>query len=416
MKKTSFFLVLLLVSCCWAVLPVHGYAWINGWDYRKTLAVSQSSDAGTNYQLNFTLHYGSGTDSDQNVYLDGHCQVDFDDIRFTEDDGTTYLDHWRKSYTSADQAEFWVEISANLTEAAAQIYVYYGNSEADSASDQAATFIDIISDVTGAWLMDENNETDLVIDSSGQEHDGTPTGTSVIPGVFEGKNARNFNGSGEGITIGHSDIFDVQSFSLSLWFNATLVSNSLFANGGYGFGGFHLGLGGSGSVFIEACVGSAWTTEQVYGSTQPLNDGFFHSVVLVIYSNHTVSFYIDGVYDGGGVLSDDIFYTGSSSVYIAQREFPSSELWFKGVIDETIFYNQTLSSAKIENINAHYGDSTLEESKLLIRNWVYPVPSVVAGSEEITVAPQGSLLASVFVGCLILIPLFIVAVVALRRR
>jgi hypothetical protein len=37
-------------------------------------------------------------------------QADFDDIRFTDDDQTTLIDHWREEYTASTSATFWVEV------------------------------------------------------------------------------------------------------------------------------------------------------------------------------------------------------------------------------------------------------------------------------------------------------------------
>ncbi|MCW4043917.1 MAG: hypothetical protein NWE94_00170, partial [Candidatus Bathyarchaeota archaeon] len=49
---------------------------------------------GVNYQIRVQVNYGSGTDGGENVYLAGKCRVDFGDVRFTADDGSTLLDYW----------------------------------------------------------------------------------------------------------------------------------------------------------------------------------------------------------------------------------------------------------------------------------------------------------------------------------
>lgn len=90
--------------------------------------------------MNITCYYGSGSDSGFAVYLDGECQADFDDIRFTEDDGETLLDYWLEDKTDSNYARFWVEISDDLG-SDVTIYVYYGNESASSLSDGDATFL-----------------------------------------------------------------------------------------------------------------------------------------------------------------------------------------------------------------------------------------------------------------------------------
>ncbi|MHA1936145.1 MAG: DUF2341 domain-containing protein [Candidatus Thorarchaeota archaeon] len=135
--------------------PEHKYTpaqWLSGYDYRKSHAITGESSVGTNYQVKVIVHYGSGTDSGENVYLDSHCQTDFDDIRFASSDETTLLDYWREVYTNGDQAVFWVEISENL-DSTKSIFIYYGNVGASSASDGDATFIffDDFSSGTISW-------------------------------------------------------------------------------------------------------------------------------------------------------------------------------------------------------------------------------------------------------------------------
>jgi len=112
-----------------------------GWAYRKSHIIQPSSGAGTNYQVKIIVHYGSGTDSGENVYLNYHCRSDFGDIRFTKSDGVTFLDYWMESYTASDNAVFWVEIADDLSTNNQTIYIYYGNTSATTTSNGASTFL-----------------------------------------------------------------------------------------------------------------------------------------------------------------------------------------------------------------------------------------------------------------------------------
>ncbi len=73
------------------------------------------------------------------VSMDGNGQTDFDDVRFTDNDGETTLDHWREDVTDNFNATFWIEVSDSL-ETATTIFLYYGNSGASDSSDGTATF------------------------------------------------------------------------------------------------------------------------------------------------------------------------------------------------------------------------------------------------------------------------------------
>jgi hypothetical protein len=114
--------------------------WLTGWDNRKAHQILGTSGAGVNYQVKITVNYGTGTDSDNNVYTDFKCQSDFDDIRFTDDDGATLLDYWRESYFESDNATFWVEVRDNL-DSDVSIYMYYDNPNCTTTSNGAATFV-----------------------------------------------------------------------------------------------------------------------------------------------------------------------------------------------------------------------------------------------------------------------------------
>jgi hypothetical protein len=121
-------------------------SWLSGWDYRKSHVINQASNAGTGYQISLTVHYGSGSDSGADVYLNSKCEMDFGDIRFTDDDGSTELDYWMEEKTNSDNAKFWVKVNDDLGSSDVTIYVYYGNDQAtypygDDQDEMDATFL-----------------------------------------------------------------------------------------------------------------------------------------------------------------------------------------------------------------------------------------------------------------------------------
>ena len=115
--------------------------WLSGWQYRKAHKINPAPGAGTDYQMRFVLHYGEGTDNEEEVYLNGHSKTDFSDIRFTASDGQSLLSYWIEEKADGDYAIVWVRISANLTSSPAILFVYYGNLGAASASNGKDTWI-----------------------------------------------------------------------------------------------------------------------------------------------------------------------------------------------------------------------------------------------------------------------------------
>jgi len=137
---------------------------LSGWKYRKSHVINPASGAGTNYQIKVTVHYGAGSDSGEDVYLDGKCRTDFGDVRFTDDDGVT-LDYWMEEKVDSDYAIFWVEVADDLSTTAQTIYIYYGKSDATTTSNGTNTFPDLFDDFedgvidTNIWTKAVDNAT-----------------------------------------------------------------------------------------------------------------------------------------------------------------------------------------------------------------------------------------------------------------
>ena len=117
-------------------------SWLEGWLRRKSVTI-QGSSAGavTDYCIKIVVHYGSGTDSGEHVYLNGNCRVDFGDIRFTASDGITLLTYCIEEKVDGDYAVFWVKIPSIPTSPnTVTIYIYYDNPDATDISNGTGTF------------------------------------------------------------------------------------------------------------------------------------------------------------------------------------------------------------------------------------------------------------------------------------
>ena len=136
-------------------------AFPDGWQFRKSHVINSAAGAGTGYQVRITVNYGAGVDSGENVYLNGNCQTDFDDIRFVSSDGTTELDYWLEtgSLTPSGSAVFWVKLIEDLGTANRTIYVYYGNldpaEDTTSDGDNAFIFFDDFVGTLAKWTVEK---------------------------------------------------------------------------------------------------------------------------------------------------------------------------------------------------------------------------------------------------------------------
>lgn len=109
------------------------------WKYRKSKEIIGSNNALTDYQMKLTLHYGSGTDDDDNVYLNSHSKTDFSDIRFSHD--SVALDYFIEDKVDEDYAIVWIEIDS-ISTSGETIYISYGNASAADESSGENTFVD----------------------------------------------------------------------------------------------------------------------------------------------------------------------------------------------------------------------------------------------------------------------------------
>ena len=170
------------------------------WVYRKSVLILQASGiAGYNYTVQIPVTY------------DLDMQTDFDDIRFTDDDGETLLDHWRESYIASTSAVFWVEVQDYIDENAdTTVYMYYGNSVVSSVSNGTNTFI----------FFDDFEDNDL------DEWD-TATGSITTGIVHTGTYAAEM-GSGEslqivdGLNLTSGVLFHWQLYAVSSFKGGTL--------------------------------------------------------------------------------------------------------------------------------------------------------------------------------------------------
>lgn len=90
------------------------------WTRRVPLAITGFQ---ANYQVKLTIAY------------DSDMQADFDDIRFYDETSHTELPYWIESKTDGSTASVWVKTGSNNN-----IYLYYGNASAASASAGANVF------------------------------------------------------------------------------------------------------------------------------------------------------------------------------------------------------------------------------------------------------------------------------------
>jgi len=133
--KSKLIIVMLLAMLVASALPVHSVRADPGWDYRRPITISNTSGSAlSNYQVRVELTTSTMGNPYSNVNADGS------DLRFTDEDNTVKYDYWiASSWSNTGTSNIWVEVSSIPT-GDSTMYMWYGNSAADSESDSDATF------------------------------------------------------------------------------------------------------------------------------------------------------------------------------------------------------------------------------------------------------------------------------------
>ncbi len=104
--------------------------WLCPWENRIPVTITEhSGSALINHQVRVDLNFTTG------------MKADFSDIRFTTSNGQTLIDFWIEDYTASTEAIVWVEVPNLPASTTTDIYVYYSNPTAITASNGTNTFV-----------------------------------------------------------------------------------------------------------------------------------------------------------------------------------------------------------------------------------------------------------------------------------
>lgn len=144
-------LVIFIICIVFTIITANASSALSDYGFHKINKVIGSTDGPlNNYQVMLIVHRDNGTDSGEDVYLNGHSLSWPNDIRFADANGGLYS-YWIQSYDD-DSATVWVKISRiPAAPGSTSIEMYYGKAGDISASNGDDTFI----------LFDDFNENTL---------------------------------------------------------------------------------------------------------------------------------------------------------------------------------------------------------------------------------------------------------------
>jgi len=362
-------------------------AWISPapdpWNNRKAITVTNnSSTAMADYQI-FISFTDLGTAS---LISSGKMISDYSDIRFTDSDGSTLLNHW------VDSTGIYIKVSAAAS-TAKTIYMYYNNPAAVNISSFLNTMkISPDASTVGLWYFDEKTGT-TAKDSSVNGNNGTialsyewlssdcpKIGANTV--TLSTGSALDLEVAGSYGTVDCSDSASFQNISsavtIETWINMSAVGSS--AKGyiackqrGGSSGPYYIKIDGATSA-LDVGVEVASTANKVIGATALQINTWYHAAMTYDSSTKELKVYLNGAQDGSLTLTAAVptltNVNNSRSFWIGTQDLLSTmtEKFF-GMVDDMAIYNRALSA---EEIQAHYKR----------RNYISPAPSVSVGSAE----------------------------------
>lgn len=125
MKPLTFTILVILL-----VAPfILSAQWLCPWENRQKITITEESgEALTDYQVRVIVPFQTG------------MSADYSDLRFTLGDGTTLMTYYLEAHT-ATSATVWLKVPALAANSKIEIYQYFCNPDAATASDPANTFI-----------------------------------------------------------------------------------------------------------------------------------------------------------------------------------------------------------------------------------------------------------------------------------
>lgn len=143
-----------------------GSWWDANWQFRKSHVILNATGAGANYAVSLTVVNGTGSDSDDTVYINS-SKSDFGDIRFTDNEAVP-IDCYVERVYYGENATFWVRIPGDISDTNQTVYIYYGNANATATSSPSKTFLfyDGFDDFPTGWTNSSSGHAGTAVASN----------------------------------------------------------------------------------------------------------------------------------------------------------------------------------------------------------------------------------------------------------
>jgi len=322
---------------------------LKGWKYVREIQINNGSVGLQDYVLRLELDSGNFDFSKP--------KPDGSDIRFTDSDSVTLLDYYIEDYDYDNQkATIYVKVPSIPANQTKLIYIYYGNINATSQSDESI--------ITSGFLYDPDpfNDNSCVAfypfdedanDHSGNGHHGVWNGNEQYDtGMF--KQAVRFDGSSY-ISLDDTlkNLIGANSFSVVFWYrdyNGPVLATSHYTPG-----------------WPNTCYGRKiypnafyrWTGGNAYDQALIVDysfspNVFYNTIITYDVSSGDTVLYINGNKEGNKVLPTssngiDPYNTGLNCGVVKK----GSTWYASGVIDHIRIFNRVLTTDEVQVLSCN---------------------------------------------------------------
>jgi len=336
------------------------------WPYRETITLSnpETSDL-TNYVVQVDLD-SAHTGFWQHVRQDGID--DGGDIRLIDSDNTALLDYRLISIdTTAKTATILVEIPSIAASSSKTIYLYYGNSAANSTSDPSVSGESVpLDNLSGFWKFDDGSG-NTAADSGVNGYNGTVYGAAwTANGKY--RNAVSLDGSDDFVSMMDTLNEVMLPLTISAWVywqggeSPVVTSDDHVST----YSGFWLTVNNDGSIELgigdnSGGISTSDSNTKTSVSGVVTSDTWTH-ITGIISGYNDMNIFVDGNEVSGsysGTLNDGVM-RHRSDAFMAGRRSIGTDQYFNGEIDNLSIHNRQLLPYEVVKLaQSNIGDSSI---------------------------------------------------------
>lgn len=314
-------------------------AWYNiNWSNRKEITITENAGENlNNYMTKMTVTY------------DADMKADFEDLRFTADDGTTLIDHWTESHIASTSAIVWVDVPTITASSTATIYMYYGNASASDTSNPTISASD--TGIVSYYKCEEDAADTDVVDSAGNYDGVADVNTSNLSVVGKINDGFYVDGS-EKIDLNAEIIPETGDFTLNVWAKCnddTTGVGYIVSQSNDNVGRQRMSLRQNNAEWSAGTSESDLTNTFIAATTLP--DDTVWQMITVTRTSGASGFTIrvnnetpvTAAWDGTDI-------SGSNECWLGSRASPSGAQYYNGSFDEVGIWSRVLTNDEITGL------------------------------------------------------------------